>query len=373
MECPKCQHEQEGTVECESCGIFFEKYRLITERKTQQVEIPVQDNFYQPKKKFRGFGRGSSVIVFFIVIVLLFTISAFLIEPADKKDTKNNGTLNVASTTETKEVSVSLKGIAKQLEEAHSINNEIERARNATVFIKTSWGSSGSGLIINSKCDVVTNKHVVQFDPKSRATINTKMDNFSEEIELELERAKNMLDRVWEAEGDGERAQNLKIYIKELRSALHDKQLEFDDINSKIILEDFVVSLIDGTEYKLSYPIISEDYDLAFFSIPDKDCPFIEFTQSDSLNQGDQLYTIGNPVGLAYTVTSGVFSSRRKMKDRTYIQTDAAINPGNSGGPLVDDKGKLIGVNTFILLETEGIGFAIPSEDVRSEFKKLVR
>lgn len=369
MECPKCKHKQDATVECESCGIFFEKYKKIVERNSQQIENPIQENFYQPKKKWRSSNKSSSVIIFFVVILLFFIASAFLIEPSDKK---NDQAISVVSTVGSENKTMSLKGIAKQLEKAYPVNNSIERARNATVFIETSWGSSGSGLIINNKCDVVTNKHVIKFDPKTRESINVKMDDFNKKAKVELEKARKTLEQVWDIEGEGERVDKLRAYIEKLESAIHDKQMEFDKINSKLILEDFTVSLIDGTEYELSYPIISEDYDLAFFTIPEKNCPFIQVTQTHSLHQGEQLYTIGNPVGLAYTVTSGVFSGSREMKDRTYIQTDAAINPGNSGGPLVNDKGQLIGINTFILLETEGIGFAIPSEDVMSEFEKLV-
>ncbi len=82
------------------------------------------------------------------------------------------------------------------------------------------------------------------------------------------------------------------------------------------------------------------------------------------------MYTIGSPVGLRQTVTAGIFSGYRKREDndQVYLQTDAAINPGNSGGPLIDEFGFVYGVNTMILRNTEGIGFAIPIETVFEEF-----
>lgn len=93
------------------------------------------------------------------------------------------------------------------------------------------------------------------------------------------------------------------------------------------------------------------------------------------MQQGDKVFTVGSPVGLRNTVTSGVFSGFRKRGDggQVYLQTDAAINPGNSGGPLIDENGFVHGVNTMIIKDTEGIGFAIPIEKVYEEFGSTLR
>ncbi len=90
----------------------------------------------------------------------------------------------------------------------------------------------------------------------------------------------------------------------------------------------------------------------------------------EKLQQGDKVFTIGSPVGLRHTVTSGIFSGYRKRENdgSMFLQTDAAINPDNSGGPLIDERGYVLGVNTMILQDTEGIGFAIPIEAVFEEF-----
>jgi S1-C subfamily serine protease len=80
------------------------------------------------------------------------------------------------------------------------------------------------------------------------------------------------------------------------------------------------------------------------------------------------VYTIGSPSGLRHTVTSGVISGFRERDGQSFIQTDAPINPGNSGGPLVDENGRVLGINTMILRDTQGIGFAIPIQAVREEF-----
>jgi len=98
-------------------------------------------------------------------------------------------------------------------------------------------------------------------------------------------------------------------------------------------------------------------------------CVFIEPGNSNTLRRGDPVYTVGHPVGLRYSVTSGIVSGFREHAGVRYIQTDAPINPGNSGGPLIDRSGEVIGVNTMILADTEGIGFAIPIEVVVDEFQ----
>jgi S1-C subfamily serine protease len=83
------------------------------------------------------------------------------------------------------------------------------------------------------------------------------------------------------------------------------------------------------------------------------------------------VYTIGNPSGLAYTVTTGVVSGLREMNGKSYVQTDAPINAGNSGGPLINEQGRVIGINSMVMRGVNGIGFAIPIETMYAEFPQL--
>jgi serine protease Do len=106
--------------------------------------------------------------------------------------------------------------------------------------------------------------------------------------------------------------------------------------------------------------------------------PYLEFGDTDKLEVGNWVIAIGNPYGLDHTVTVGVISAKgrpitidgNQFKD--LLQTDASINPGNSGGPLIDLDGKVIGINTAINAQAQGIGFAIPSSTVTQVLDQLI-
>jgi len=120
--------------------------------------------------------------------------------------------------------------------------------------------------------------------------------------------------------------------------------------------------------------------DLALIRVDERGLLSLAFGDSDSLRQGDLVFAIGNPSGLRNSVSLGVVSgTARAVSDDNpilYVQTDASINPGNSGGALVDTRGVLVGLNTFIVSRSggsEGIGFAIPSNVVRNVYEQLKR
>ena len=106
--------------------------------------------------------------------------------------------------------------------------------------------------------------------------------------------------------------------------------------------------------------------------------PSLTFAETDDLLLGETVIAIGNPLGLESSVTTGVVSApKRRLPDgeggvAVFIQTDALINPGNSGGPLLDINGRLIGINTAIAQQAQGIGFAIPVKVVRRVVDDLI-
>lgn len=103
-------------------------------------------------------------------------------------------------------------------------------------------------------------------------------------------------------------------------------------------------------------------HDLAFLQPPPSAAfPELSLGKYESLKDGDEVIAIGHPYGLNYTATQGVISKVDRIRQGLhFIQIDAAINPGNSGGPLVDKKGEVIGVNTFIIKGGDNLGFALP-------------
>lgn len=106
-------------------------------------------------------------------------------------------------------------------------------------------------------------------------------------------------------------------------------------------------------------------FDLALLQIPaQKDLAFkpVFLAAEEDLQEGDEVFAIGNPLGLERSVSQGIIGTKnRNFKGQVYIQTTAEINPGNSGGPLFNSRGEVIGVTNMKLLFAEGLGFAIPS------------
>jgi S1-C subfamily serine protease len=107
--------------------------------------------------------------------------------------------------------------------------------------------------------------------------------------------------------------------------------------------------------------------DLALLKI-DGEFKSLELADSENIELGEQVIAIGNPEGLQFSVTEGIISAIKRIGFNNlpyYIQTSAALNPGNSGGPLINKEGKVIGMNNFKLVESEGIGFALESNQIK--------
>ena len=121
----------------------------------------------------------------------------------------------------------------------------------------------------------------------------------------------------------------------------------------------------------------SSEIDLALLKVETK-LPSLPLATYREVRQGEIVFAFGSPGGLRNTITRGIVSAVARQTDPDspliFIQTDAAINPGNSGGPLVNVKGEVVGVNTFILSQSggsEGLNFAVPCATVRTVFKQL--
>jgi serine protease Do len=124
--------------------------------------------------------------------------------------------------------------------------------------------------------------------------------------------------------------------------------------------------------------------DLAVIKVNASNLPSLPFGDSTKLHPGQTVLAFGNPFGYRFTVTRGIISALNRpnpsasdrRKPGEFIQTDAAINPGNSGGPLVDARGEVVGINTFLISPSgsfSGMGFAIPTQIVRPTVETLIK
>jgi S1-C subfamily serine protease len=141
------------------------------------------------------------------------------------------------------------------------------------------------------------------------------------------------------------------------------------------------VTLHNRKKYKATVVGTDQAHDLAVIQIKAPDLVPAVLGDSRNLQVGQKVYAIGNPFGLAGTMTRGIVSSIRPVREPSgatigdAIQTDAAINPGNSGGPLMNWHGEVIGINTMILSQVgqnAGIGFAIPINTAKAVLNDLM-
>lgn len=175
-------------------------------------------------------------------------------------------------------------------------------------------------------------------------------------------------------------------------SAIDESQLELSgtgtgfiiDKTGYIVTNNHVISggkvikvSITGYDEPMTATVVSSssDLDIAILKVetPDgSDLPYLPIADSDSIEIGQWVLAIGNPYGYDHTLTMGVISATERPitiendegEAQVYehmLQTDASINPGNSGGPLLNEAGQVIGMNTAVSSEAQGIGFAIPS------------
>ena len=310
--------------------------------------------------------------------------------------------------------------LRKQLSTRLPPRNEIEQASNATVMIKTLLGC-GSGFFLTEDGYILTNKHVLKGAETKLKEDRPHLDKTEarlRELDQQLNEAKAWLKREerWflKAESElkkidtrlksardvtyfnalvseynslsSEYSRRLKEYNTEVgkynhwlakyrskKRTLERAYKEFYDLQLKTYYQrGFTILLADNTELDVEIVRISDRCDLALLKLSGYKTPSIEPANVTQLGQGQPVYAIGAPIGLRHSVTSGVFSCRRRFGDKVYIQTDAEINPGNSGGPLVNRNGKAIGINTWKIVTpgVEGLGFAIPIDVAIREFEE---
>ncbi len=148
--------------------------------------------------------------------------------------------------------------------------------------------------------------------------------------------------------------------------------------NNHVVENADKITVVLKDEREFDAEIIGRDpqTDLALIKVASKtELPTVPLGSSAALNVGEWVVAIGNPFGLENTVTAGIVSAKGRVIGSgpydDFIQTDASINPGNSGGPLLNLNGEVIGVNTAILAQGHGIGFAIPIDMAKTIVAQL--
>jgi S1-C subfamily serine protease len=147
---------------------------------------------------------------------------------------------------------------------------------------------------------------------------------------------------------------------------------------------DQIKVIVQGYDKPFTAELLGSSYDLDLAVLKvtgDKAFPTLPLGNSDNINIGDWVVAIGNPYGFDHTVTVGVLSAKERPIDiqdaqgeRKYehlLQTDASINPGNSGGPLLNVNGEVVGINTAVSSQAQGIGFAIPTSTIQEVLENL--
>jgi serine protease Do len=378
VKCPKCGHEQDDAVRCGSCGVYFAKLA-----QPPPPSVP-RDRRASSEPKASGFGPGVLVLAVIATVAIVYGVLHHRSSAPAPQEPSAGGTPPsdaAARGTAASPGAAELSGLEAQLARSHPARNAIEAARNATVFIKTGWGL-GSGFIIDEDCHVITNRHVVESDgARVAATVSRDpqlragIAGARQQLQTALVQARRLRRSLESEPGTNLEQIELDDKIAAMEEQLAHLPERVDEaISAKV--EDsartgFTAILVDGTEYDGLHAEFADHADLALFQLPSSHCPHVMTGSSTGLDLGERLFTIGNPSGLAYTVTSGVFSGQRSDGEQRLLQTDAPINPGNSGGPLLEENGEVVGINTLVLRGVQGIGFAIPIETAYEEFFEL--
>ena len=294
------------------------------------------------------------------------------------------------------------KDLHKVLTDLFKPRNAIERATIAVVKIETALGS-GSGFFISETGYLITNRHVVRPSKQSQSKINQDIKTAGKKLENNKSRLATRKNRLqsYKKELDdyaayikglsgSEKQREAKEYrlrkkrytqykkdvaksSRQLKEASKKLTSTKNNYNSRranaAIARQFSILLKDDTRLTASLVKLSTKHDLALLKVDGHRVPHIELSNKLDIGQGSTVFAMGSPLGKKDYVTSGIITSFRKNQ----IIIDAQILPGNSGGPLLNESGKVIGVNTWKQLSTdsigsEGFGIAIPIKIVSREF-----
>lgn len=314
------------------------------------------------------------------------------------------GSSNVDSATESTSSQDIQEDLQKQLLEKYPDTSLITQVTMAVVAIETPAGG-GSGFFVSNSGHIVTNRHVIR--PTSTAQWQEQQEKLEHEKDkldsekIKISKEKYRLDEYLKelkkyrkqvsekSEGSAERGiinRDLAHYERSYKRQLNRYNTMVREYKSKREVLDekisernwasslsqasrnFKVFLKDDTELQARLIHISKKHDLALLQINGRITPVLPFNEKEMQMQGNKVYAVGSPLGMRDSVTSGIIT----RIDEDFVYTDTQILPGNSGGPLVNEAGKVIGVNTLKMAGQssmqQGFGVAIPVSIIKEQF-----
>jgi S1-C subfamily serine protease len=380
MKCPKCGHVQDNSEKCNSCGIYFAKYERQQEiLRADPVEVE------RSKKPLIFVGLGIVCLIGIVVTISLFNRDEGYDAAAHEQALMGG----VGTTTDEPDGSQPAdyaysEDITSQLEEDLQARNAVERARLSTVYIESPWGH-GSGFFASADCHIVTNAHVIKLNEEKLAKVSRVIARDQQQLskaEVQISQLEDSIEARRKAflsacSDCSDRRYYMEVGRYEEQAHKLRNQYQKAEMNAdarRQMLNDleytnyFKIILANGDELEAEVVETSDNYDLALLQLVNATCPHLEPADEGRLRHGDRVFALGSPQQSRHVVTAGVLSGYQNVRGNRLIQTDAAINPGNSGGPLVDDSGRVLGINTAKLAGAEGIGWAIPFSVAQEEF-----
>ncbi len=391
MQCPKCGAIGQEGPECNVCGLVFAKYAQHHQQEHQII--------YDDVDKPRGLSRHINLILLLLIVMAggfyLFgnndnestsptTATATTENPPPATEAQEQviapETDAVAAAPipdedaagEAVEAATATTDLRLVMQPSSTEVSALEQARVATVFITTPLGN-GSGFFASDDCKIVTSRQLVNADIALLAQQRLLLAGLQQQHDKHSADLTRRRDSFYLHCNNDCSDNAYQQFMGEMlpQQAAMDSQLEAlrSEVERLTAMHRIKVTLLDGTEVDAEVAAVSDTYHLALAIIPDAICPALPLTTLDTMQVGDEVYTLDNMNGSRNELQSGKLTGSVDENGFVYIQTSAPINTGNIGGPLLNESGSVIGVNTTrteTVAETPNL--AIPANYITEAF-----
>ena len=273
MQCPKCGHTQSGGEECTACGIIFEKFAQIqAKRQANDSDYTENTVLHTPPTNKNHLPKLAILLSLVVIPIALYYIFGPYKSPAPVSHPMP------LEKPDYKQVSADQGdgGLADQLASAVLFRNPIEKARNATVFIKSGIGI-GSGFFIDRAGYILTNRHVVQMLEEEKKQLAAEQEQLGQLIKNLKGNIQDVI-KNYRSAGVAVDGNNLPMPLKIRMNSLLVAQARYDEIEQLLqgadgLNGDIEISLVDGSTYDAVLVDTSDEHDLALLHIESSNCP----------------------------------------------------------------------------------------------------